>query len=622
LTLLVVASLFWSLLSEDAGPSAARRAYNSVEEEQLQRKEDELEKKIAAVEEMLRDGGGAPDEARAVDEAMDKLRRDVEETKEDLTAAHEEKLKEEEAEEEGVEKKEEGGEAEGEEVEEGVRQEEEVLEGEEGEEEKEEGEEGEEEEEEEPEFTREDLALALALLGFITFVMWVYTLVHSHDKDMVFYTWEVLSTTIGIFVSVLLFTCIDATIHEVLLEGSSQLVQGAADLGQHVAYLTLLQVTATITSRVLLINPFEGVDHASMKKEMEFLHSRTVCWSMLCAHMAGFSAIKWGGFVQNLQPFSSSWVLALTVPPAFFVTQLFGFWALQQVRSSLIIRARSTYTPMMEERWRAEAYAELREMYDEVVFECMSDVSALSASFLLVQTIRFMITGRLPDALGIEEEHYIHPASASIALFVVGATGVFMLVLFSSKVKPSIKEKYGEFPGPGSLGALLNRAAEVITTMSGMIMAWCLLYAGKYELARNFPQVIGNPNELDSRIIMAMGCSIVVFLIISILDFVADLDCTGPAVDDILISVIRSIGILVGFSWEQAFDGGAEVIAESTPSPIVTELLLTFLSCGVIVFPWRRFILPKVLALEHARHIGHEHVSHFEHDVEHSQRGS
>ena len=44
--------------------------------------------------------------------------------------------------------------------------------------------------------------------------------------------------------------------------------------------------------------------------------------------------------------------------------------------------------------------------------------------------------------------------------------------------------------------------------------------------------------------------------------------------------IIDSLGILVGFSWEQSFDGGVEVLSARTPRPQQTQLALAVAAPG------------------------------------------
>merc|ERR1712222_134949 len=69
--------------------------------------------------------------------------------------------------------------------------------------------------------------------------------------------------------------------------------------------------------------------------------------------------------------------------------------------------------------------------------------------------------------------------------------------------------------------------------------------------------------------------------------------CCGRA-----LTIINAIAILVGFSWEHAFDTGVEAIASLTARPVETELFLALFVVILIVPAWRKYILKKVMQLK------------------------
>eukprot|EP00746_Dinoflagellata_sp_MGD_P131168 gnl/MRDRNA2_/MRDRNA2_64986_c0_seq2.p1 gnl/MRDRNA2_/MRDRNA2_64986_c0~~gnl/MRDRNA2_/MRDRNA2_64986_c0_seq2.p1 ORF type:complete len:202 (+),score=36.29 gnl/MRDRNA2_/MRDRNA2_64986_c0_seq2:91-696(+) len=87
-------------------------------------------------------------------------------------------------------------------------------------------------EEMEVEFGQRDLSEALMLLGGICFVMALFYLVNHEDEDMKFYSWNVISTTISIFVSVFMFSSINLMINQILLAGQSEWVIAGGAFGQ------------------------------------------------------------------------------------------------------------------------------------------------------------------------------------------------------------------------------------------------------------------------------------------------------------------------------------------------------------------------------------------------------
>ncbi|CAE8610629.1 unnamed protein product, partial [Polarella glacialis] len=61
-------------------------------------------------------------------------------------------------------------------------------------------------------------------------------------------------------------------------------------------------------------------------------------------------------------------------------------------------------------------------------------------------------------------------------------------------------------------------------------------------------------------------------------------------------TIIKAMAILVGFSWEQAFDASVEKTCEhsTTLPPAWAKLILAALMVGMVLPGWRFYILPQV----------------------------
>merc|ERR1712048_53527 len=227
--------------------------------------------------------------------------------------------------------------------------------------------------------------------------------------------------------------------------------------------------------------------------------------------------------------------------------------------------------------------------WDEEVYECENDIMGLCISFLIVQACRFNITGILPNSLGIEEKKYVHGTHASLLM---------ALLAFLSAVSTIVLVRvHGMFPKevtPGTFLSLCKRMMIALRITASMCIAWCLMTLAKWRIT----WIIGDPNLLHSRVILACVVSVFAFVIILVLDKVADLDCTGRDTDTAIFSFIWAHGILVGFSWEQSFDGALEVIAEHAFDPTLATLMMATAVAIFVIYPWRLYILPRVIRKE------------------------
>eukprot|EP00812_Abedinium_dasypus_P000367 NODE_1043_length_1258_cov_459.842893.p1 GENE.NODE_1043_length_1258_cov_459.842893~~NODE_1043_length_1258_cov_459.842893.p1 ORF type:complete len:356 (-),score=59.76 NODE_1043_length_1258_cov_459.842893:175-1107(-) len=229
--------------------------------------------------------------------------------------------------------------------------------------------------------------------------------------------------------------------------------------------------------------------------------------------------------------------------------------------------------------------------WDDEVHESETNIAALAVSFLTVQACRFNITGVMPDSLGIEEEHYVH-SYASIGKLSACTVSFAVCTMFCVQLQGWLSQDH-------TTHTPLSIWTDFIEVMKGslaMAFAWGLLYAGKWGSAT--VTVLGSPNAVHTRVLLALIISGVAFLVILGLDKIADMPCTSSNTDNAIFSIITALGVLVGFAWEQSFDGGLEVIAELTSNPVVAELAMASLVAVIVIAPWRKYILVQVIVLE------------------------
>ena len=86
------------------------------------------------------------------------------------------------------------------------------------------------------------VAVAVMLLGSLTFIMSIFYLINWEDRDIQRYSWAAVSSTISIFCAVLLFQSIDGVVN--LLVGAEELsaLQFTTDAAQMIAWFLLLQI--------------------------------------------------------------------------------------------------------------------------------------------------------------------------------------------------------------------------------------------------------------------------------------------------------------------------------------------------------------------------------------------
>jgi hypothetical protein len=232
------------------------------------------------------------------------------------------------------------------------------------------------------------------------------------------------------------------------------------------------------------------------------------------------------------------------------------------------------------------------EQWDDEVYESELDIAGLAISFLTVQACRVSITGVMPDNMGIEERIYLHPSGDTLILGGIGVGFAILCVMFV------IIHSY--LPWQIEAGTLLSTWKRVVLTCQqafAMAFAWSLFTCSKWEMARYLPQFM--PNGVISRVLLALEISMIACFVIWILDKLADLEETGEVADRAIITLIGSLSTLVGFSFEQSFEGAVEALADLTfkDHKVGAELVLTILVVLIVYPAWKWHILRTLVNL-------------------------
>jgi hypothetical protein len=253
---------------------------------------------------------------------------------------------------------------------------------------------------------------------------------------------------------------------------------------------------------------------------------------------------------------------------------------------------------------------EFEELWDEEVEEAEDDVMGLALSFTFVSAIRFLFDGCLPNHEGKEEcegpgfpeEYFFHHTTAQqcllIALGLFWAGAIFILKVFEPECleEKAIKSHSGPENKSYRKGMrLLRRLNEGIYVATRMCFAWAFFFGGQ-EILASFPALEGQ-EELVA-VLNALILSMLSLIMLWPLDWLRDQPWTKEKTDAALDGVLRSLGLIIGFSWEQCFDASVDSIAEKSNSsnlPFVnvhtTKMGLTVF-CGCLLLPaWYKYIL-------------------------------
>jgi len=415
-----------------------------------------------------------------------------------------------------------------------------------------------------------DIVLALMLLGSVSIVMSLFYLVNHHDLDIREYSWHVVSSTLAIFTSILGFEAAAGILGQAMVANNIERhgTVTAVTIGycQLLVWFSILQVAIGCIShsKVELRDSSDSCEYEARAHAQKMLRMKT--WSTLLAHMAGFAAIHAGGKLQHLEGFSGT---PLTAAASVIVNVL-----VLGVVFLLAYCIRSCFGQSDEIR-----------IWEEETEEAENEIASLALSFLGVQAIRFQLGRNLPSIVGLEPALMTHDVGYVYGLLccavVLGACSVFVLMLYDG-----------------------HRVMHIVQTTASMSFAWCIFYASK-ECVADLACALRHASSLNQdtvqmRVMVACALSCASLALIFILDKVEHMidavEGKGNSADKAIKSIIGAIGILVGFSWEQAFDGGVEAVAEikivnGSWSPVITKFILASLLASIIVPAWSWYIL-------------------------------
>ncbi|CAE7690812.1 HMA1 [Symbiodinium pilosum] len=466
----------------------------------------------------------------------------------------------------------------------------------------------------------DNVGVASTLVGAMVFLMCLTYLTNHSDKDIRRYSYEVISQTIAIFCAVMIFQYMnDVTVKVVQMFGLQrfhflvqmcQMLVWYAALEFHLYYMSfqgaivlakhkLKEVpgmkpsserVSVWTALSSLVNP----EHVMLQQlhpldHIEDLQSQMTCWKVLLSHVAGFASINAFGTLQQMETFSKSWQMSVWIVGLAALSLLLLQWHFDAQRRKVADNWK-TFSSLYDDRME-ELYHECYIMWHEEAEEPEDNVLALTLSFLTVQTVRFWISGHMPDVEGLDGWAVQTTRSISDIETLLMAGALFCASTVALDLYAGLhvgQDADEEEP----------RVYQVALASSNQAFAWCMYFGCKWLVATEL-FVDGPEEKMVLHLILAALVTFIAVVAIWVLDKLADLEATGEDLDHAIIQVIGGNSILVGFAWEQCFDRAIEVIAAQGTffrvPPLAVKLALAAACICVIIPAWRRWILPMVL---------------------------
>eukprot|EP00930_Biecheleria_cincta_P031826 TRINITY_DN22070_c0_g1_i4.p1 TRINITY_DN22070_c0_g1~~TRINITY_DN22070_c0_g1_i4.p1 ORF type:complete len:606 (+),score=139.83 TRINITY_DN22070_c0_g1_i4:85-1902(+) len=461
------------------------------------------------------------------------------------------------------------------------------------------------------------------LIGGVTIVMALFYLVQHPDLDIRFYSWNILTLSMCIFISVLITDMVNMSVRKWFFEkmerGNVNYVWMCAALSM--CWFVASQAVCAWFSGAFGVEAKEPKDAETEeeRKQLESLwEEREValkCWGGLVAHCAGFSIIATLAAVQDTHFFSTSPSRSLCVVPLamVIVTVFYKFAAFVRRQISL-----------MDDGEVSKG----EDLWDDCSAHAENEALCLGLSFACMRSIFFFTFGEMPDSHGHVHGH-VSDETWQFGWKVLWA--ISMLCIVAGLGTAMLKDKiygghgHGEHGAGGESGEhgehgvhseeqgkhaeeveksaeegdedeklgprLLNIMGETFI----MAFAWGMLFCATACLNAN---LVDFRLHLAGHLIVALGLSAASCLVVLCLDNVADVLKKGAdsaTTVHMIGHIIEANGLLIGIGWEICFALSMHAIGFDLNSmgKNVTLGLMGFLSL-VVVPAYRMYMLPEL----------------------------
>lgn len=396
----------------------------------------------------------------------------------------------------------------------------------------------------------ESLSLAYLLIGGVGALMVVFHFASCRSLEIKLATWRVLNMTLSIFVAVLLY----GTLKEFIVH--------TFEPSHRAMVVTTLAIFVIffVGSHVVLFK-LKGGDPTQLQ-----------AWGTILAHMCGFAAMYSFADLQILH--------SLEV----------GFWGyFLMVGAAAVIIGALSYASDRAMKRVASADGTMDEdelKWIETCEEADDDIFCLAVSFLIVLFFRYAIM-RHPQAYEAGRADHVTQSNANRLL--ACSVGFALLVLLGAI---AMKKVQSRIRTPRA-----RRFANIVQHLNSMIMAWSFLFWAEWQL-----YVSGwKETVIGGCLVISIFMTMYGFLCVFFLNFVEHHFRANKSLQRAMTSLELALGVLIGFSWERAFDVGFEEIylkfeGQSGGSVIVALMSLALIA--VVGPAWRYHILPKVEMLE------------------------
>ena len=410
------------------------------------------------------------------------------------------------------------------------------------------------------------LAVSLMLLGSVAFVFGLIYMLNSPDDDIRGYTWNVVSSSIQIFMAIILQDASTACVKWYILPADAGPLQvNALYFGMLLVWHSVLQIVLGITCglrpvRALLFGRQSRRPHCHRSTMLNLK-----CWAVTFGMASGgMSKLAWSTLQES---FHDNLAAAALLPLAAFG----ALWGMFHCFDAFRHRVALSDDGMVDE-WE--------HIWDSYAAKTEDSVLAMAVGLVIVKAQHFAMSGSLPLPNGDHRPGTVMPSQA-VDLCLTSLIWVPVIVC----VDWGMTDRYPRLKKRLILTAGNCIAFGLISSTTRWVQQEC--GAGTCGPMLSLPAAL---------VVTAVG-----LLMIYALDFVSDLNRARKGSAEAYIrQMVVPISTLIGFGWKKAFgDAAKRVIAEVDifPDP-VEHLLLAFILILWIMPGWRHFFLPIVMEQE------------------------
>lgn len=397
------------------------------------------------------------------------------------------------------------------------------------------------------------IAVAVMLLGFVTFLMALIHFVNFPDPEIQESMWKLLSTSLSIFIATLLFSATQEAM-------AHWIESGQPHHGHEIGHGTRVSRDILIASFArLLLLWFALIVLVFCEKRSSVA---SVKLGILVGHMTGFAGLDAFGTMQEAGIFSQSLMHSLgAVALSFLILGL-------MLEVVALTRAR-----MFPANQRQEAVEE--SMHECRVLE--HEIAGMVLGLLISQSIRFGSSGYHPP-LHSGDPNGTFGTQVILLLAMIGCAGGLLVPLESS---------FDSW-----------RAILLVRVILATTMAWCLLFWLQWAFWRNAHETdLGYGDRMTSMITSALLVSTICLAVLFIIHRCDRLQ-HGPSRWSSMTVIGNALALVTGLSWEHVFHAAVEGAGDLQYLPVglAMNTIVIFCLLAIVVFPaWWYIILPRAL---------------------------